>query len=649
MNIFITKPKFLFFSIFLSTAYCISGQNEAEPSCGTTTSAESLEYIHSIKPQIKKYEQEFAFSKSGKNNTHRIINSIPIKAHIIRSSNGSGGLSTSDLYNAIENLNSIYADAFMEFFLCDDINYIDDDILCHFKKGNESGFKEKNYTSGLINIYFINYVENTSEESICGYSNNIGRDNDIIIMKNSCATNGSSLAHELGHFFSLVHTHGPDNGNMTTELVDGSNCDTDGDGICDTPADPKLSSNNVNNFCEFTGIETDANGHTFNPDTGNLMSYSRKSCRNHFTSQQLARMYAFYQTTKNYLACSSFNANFSADVSTTCEETLTVNFSNNCANVTNWQWDVDSDGIVDYTNQNPSHTYDAGIYDVTLTVSNKSKTIKKTFSKFIKVGTEIDQKQEDFEGFEIAGDNGWTAVDVSNNGYNWYSNSGKTTSGNATGPLNDNTSEGAIGTYIYAEASGVSPGDVAEFISPCINVTTSNTKLEFSYHMFGGNIGELHVDIETNDGYINDVIPALYGSQHANQSDPFLKQSVNLSSYENQTIKVRFRAIRGASWDGDIAIDDISIKSIDENQDTSNSLANTKIYPNPITSTTLYIKAINSEDVINYQIANLVGQVFLSGTLRNQNQPIDVSSLSSGTYFLTISSVNSRIIKKIIK
>ena len=27
----------------------------------------------------------------------------------------------------------------------------------------------------------------------------------------------------------------------TTELVDGSNCDTDGDGICDTPADPGLT------------------------------------------------------------------------------------------------------------------------------------------------------------------------------------------------------------------------------------------------------------------------------------------------------------------------------------------------------------------------------------------------------------------------
>ncbi|GAA3621933.1 T9SS-dependent choice-of-anchor J family protein [Flavivirga jejuensis] len=617
----------------------MSGQNEIEPGCGTTTSQESLDYIYSIKPQIKKHEQVFASNKSNKNNTHSVVNSIPVKAHIVRSSKGTGGLCVSDLNNAIETLNAIYAGAYMEFFLCDAINYIDDDGLCHFKKGNESDLKETNYTAGLINIYFIDYLENTSEESICGYSNNVGRHNDIIVIKNSCATNGSSLAHELGHFFSLTHTHGPDSSKMTTELVDGSNCDTDGDGICDTPADPMFTNSNINNFCEYTGIDTDANGHTFNPDTGNLMSYSRKSCRNHFTHQQLARMYAFYQTTKNYLACPSFNANFSVDTSVTCEETLTVNFKNSCSNITNWQWDVDSDGIIDYTNQNPTHTYSTGVYDVTLTVSNKSKTIKQTFSKFIKVGTKITPLQEDFEDFEIAGDRGWTAIDVSKSGYNWYSNSGKTTTDD-TGPL-------IKGKYIYAEASGANLGDIAEFISPCIDITTSNTQLEFSYHMFGKNIGELHIDIQTNNGYINDVIPGIYGSQHSNQDDVFLKQTIDLSSYENQTIKVRFRAVRGASWDGDIAIDDIIIKNIESEQDTFDTLSNIKAYPNPITGATLYIKAKNSESILNYQISNLVGQVFLSGTLTDQ--AINVSRLSSGTYFLTIYSKNSKIVKKIIK
>ncbi|WP_158655124.1 T9SS-dependent choice-of-anchor J family protein [Flavivirga eckloniae] len=647
MNIFITNPKYLLLPIVLLSATCyISGQNME--SCGTVTTPESLEYINSLKPQIKQYEQEFALNKakSGKNNTYRVVNSIPIKAHIIRATNGTGGLDASDLYDAIENLNTIYADAFMEFFLCDGINYIDNDAFCHLKKGDESHLKEGSYTSGLINIYFVNHLVNTSDQSICGYSNNVGRNDDVIVIKNSCATNDSSLAHELGHFFSLVHTHGPDNNKLTSELANGSNCDTDGDGICDTPADPMLSCTNVDNSCEYIGKETDVNGHAFNPDTGNLMSYSKKSCRDHFTPQQLARMYAFYQTTKSYLACPSFNANFSVDTSSTCEEILTVNFKNKCSNATHWEWDVDSDGVIDYTDQNPSHTYNTGIYDVTLTVSNTSETIKRTFSKFIKVGTEIDPNHEDFEDFEMAEDNGWTVIDDSNSGYSWYSNSGKTASDD-TGPLSDNTSEDNTGTYIYAEASGAEPGDVATFISPCINITNTNTLLEFSYHMYGKNTGELHVDIKTNDGYINDVIPALYGNQQANQEDAFLKRTIDLSSYAYETIKVRFRAVRGTHWDGDIAIDDILIKSIKEVPNSVDTLLDIKVYPNPITNATLYINSRNTNGTLNYQISNLVGQIFLSGTLTNH--PIDVSSLSSGTYFISINGKNSRIVKKIVK
>ncbi|MGK0253213.1 MAG: PKD repeat protein [Mariniflexile sp.] len=639
MNIF--KPTTLLFSILLSFSTHISAQNEPM-SCGTITTSESLKYFNSIKPQIKKYEATFMQMKSSKSASKtKIINSIPVKAHVIRSSNGLGGINISDLNNAIADINTIYGDAYMEFFLCDGIDYIDDDKLCHFKKGEEKKLAETNYIPGLINIYFTDYIENELDQSICGYSDNEGR-NDVIVIKNSCVTNESSLIHELGHFFSLVHTHGPDNTILTTEYVDGRNCDTDGDGICDTPADPKLTDKNVNNFCKYTGTETDAHGDRFTPDTENIMSYSRKGCRIHFTAQQLARMYAFYLTAKNYLACPSFNANFTVDSSQTCEESLTVNFNSNCSNVTTWQWDMDSDGIIDYTTQNPSHTYNSGIYDVTLTVSNISSTIKKTFSNFIKVGSDPNWLQEDFDTFEMAGNNGWTGTDVTENGYNWLSNSGKTPS-DGTGPLADKSSPDGLGTYIYAEATGAKPGDIAEFVSPCISVTYENSELEFAYHMFGKNIGELHVDIKTEDGYTNDVIPALIGSQQNNQSDAFLIKDIDLSSYVNQTIKIRFRAIRGSGWDGDIAIDDIFIKTII----TAITNNDVKVYPNPIKNDLLYIKSNKDDESLNYELSNLSGQIFMSAS--TSNQPINMNKLPSGMYLLTIKNQHSKITKKIVK
>ncbi len=640
MNIFTSRFKFLFFLVCFTISNILYSQN-IPSDCGTVTTPESIKYIQAIKPQLKAFEQELLNARSNKGDIPvKEVNSIPIKAHIIRNSNGTGGLSIYDLNKAISNLNKIYQDARMEFFLCDGINYIDDDKLCHLNKNDESTLTEKNNVAGLINIYFTDFIKTISNESICGYSNNSGRQ-DTIVMKNDCVTNASSLAHEMGHFFSLVHTHGPKNDSLTTELVDGSNCDTDGDGICDTPADPKLTDKNVNNFCEYTGTETDAHGQVFNPDTQNMMSYSKKGCRTHFTPQQLARMYAFFMTTKSYLSCPSFNADFSTDISQTCEEHLTVQFKSDCKNITQWEWDIDSDGIIDYTEQNPTHMFNSGIYDVTLKVSNKSKSISKTYSKYIKVGTQSGMLNENFDRFKIAGDNGWTANDISKNGYNWRSNFGKTSTEN-TGPNKDSSNE-TLGKYIYAEASGAKRGDVAEFISPCFIIEKENSELEFAYHMFGNDIGALHIDLKTDTGYINDVIPAIIGSQQSSQDDAFLRASIDLSAYTYQTIKVRFRAIRGSGWEGDIAIDDVFIKTI-HTPITDDSY---KIYPNPVKNDLLYIRANDSKLASTYIISNLVGQTFLSGTV--SKRPINVSSLPSGTYLLILNDGHSRILKKILK
>lgn len=642
MKIFTNYLFLTLFSIFFfSVSFHLSAQNPSEVSCGNKTTSKSIEYINSIKTQINKYEREFSLLKSHSSKTNNnVINSIPLKITILRNSDGSDGINISDVKNAVSNLNLIYAEAFLEFFITDEINYIDDDQLVHIKKGSEKYLTEENNIPNLINVYFSHEILNNSDESICGYSNNIAR-NDFIMLKNDCATNSSSFAHEIGHFFSLLHTHGADD-KKTTELVDGSNCDTDGDGICDTPADPGLTSNNVNGSCNYTSNETDANGDRYKPDTRNIMSYSRKNCRTKFSQKQLARMYAFYHTAKNYLSYELFNADFTADISQTCENSLTVNFESNCENLTKWEWDINNDGIIDYTTKNPSHTFNDGVYDVTLTASNKSQTIKKTLTNFIKVGTQATLLNEGFEDIAIISDNGWTTKDVSQHGYNWLLAQGETDSKN-TGPTTKSSGENISNTYLYAEASGAKYGDVAELISPCITINYENSELEFAYHMFGDHIGELHVDIKTENGYTNDVIEPLIGSQQNDQDDDFLIQDIDLSAYVNQTINVRFRAIRGSSWDGDIAIDNISFKTIS----TAISDIPFKVYPNPVNGDLLYVKTSNSDALTSFSIANLRGQIYKSGTLTNQ--PINVGNLSSGMYVITIENKDSRITKKIIK
>jgi PKD repeat protein len=649
MNLFTSKFGIFLFAIFLSSTCHLSSQNISEPGCGTVTSSESIEYYNSLKPQLKKYEEQFnsLTSTFGKSNS-RIVNSIPVRAHIIRSSNGNGGLGVSDLNEAIADLNAVYSNAYLEFYLSDDINYIDNDNLCHFNKTREAALVSSYYTPGVLNIYFFDSVENEADINICGYTNNIGK-LDVIVLQNSCVTNSSTLSHEVGHFFSLVHTQGPQTTGLTTELVNGSNCDTDGDGICDTPADPTLSNLNVDNSCNYIGNERDANGQRFSPDTKNIMSYSLKRCRSHFSEKQFGRIYAFYKTAKSYLAGDSFNANIIADVNQSCDDELTVNFSNASLDATSWKWDIDSDGIIDYTTQNPTHTFEKGMYDVTLTISNKTQTITKTFYNYIQVGTlKTSPLVEDFEGLETANDTGWTSRDVSGNGYNWFINSG-TAGSEGTGPTKDNTTKTAKGAYIYTEASGSKVGDIAEFLSPCIAINSSNSKLQFAYHMFGSSIGELHVDILTEDGIINDVIPVLSGNKQIAQGDDFKIQTVDLSDYTNQNIKIRFRAIRGSGWDGDIAIDDIRIYSdeIIKPNPGKKDLVDAKIYPNPVTNGTLNIASDVLAGSIRYEITDLYGHVLSKGTLSGKQ--IDISDLSSGAYILSINDGKSWAIKKFIK
>ena len=308
MKIFNFKHYVIICSVLVSVSSHLYSQNSKGIGCGTVTSAKTLQYFKALKPELEKYEATFSTSKGSQSKSSAVKSSIPIKAHIIRTSNGTGGLSVSELEDAIANVNTLFSGALMSFVLTDGIDYIDDNRLYHFHSKDETAMLDAHNVSSMVNIYFTDHIENAADESICGYTQ-IEKRLDAIIIKNSCTTNDSSLAHELGHFFSLIHTHGANNDQLTTELVNGSNCSSEGDQICDTPADPGLTYNTVNNFCRYTGTLTDANGERYQPDTHNIMSYSMKGCRDHFSKQQLVRMFAYYQTTKSKYLEDSSNTN----------------------------------------------------------------------------------------------------------------------------------------------------------------------------------------------------------------------------------------------------------------------------------------------------------------------------------------------------
>ncbi|MBW8048910.1 MAG: PKD domain-containing protein [Cytophagales bacterium] len=127
-----------------------------------------------------------------------------------------------------------------------------------------------------------------------------------------------------------------------------------------------------------------------------------------------------------------------------------------------------------------------------------------------------------------------------------------------TGPAVDHTLGDTTGNYLYTEASfGCSPGAQAIVISPCFDITAlSNPQFSFWYHMFGVNMGNLYIYI--NSGGVWTLVDSIIGQQQTADTDPWLQRVICLSS-DSGVIRVGFQGITGGGFESDIAIDDIEI------------------------------------------------------------------------------------------
>ena len=142
----------------------------------------------------------------------------------------------------------------------------------------------------------------------------------------------------------------------------------------------------------------------------------------------------------------------------------------------------------------------------------------------------------------------------------WYPNDGSTPSTN-TGPDGDNTT--GSGVYMYTETSTPITGDTAILMSSCIDLSGLTTPVvEFFYHMYGDDMGTLFVEVENEQGDVA-TIWSLSGEQQTDNSDPFFRAIAPLNDFIGDTIMLRFVSIYGGGFNGDMAIDDITVKDAD--------------------------------------------------------------------------------------
>ncbi len=296
-------------------------QAQSVPRCAT--SSEDLDQIQKRLIANKKS----LLGKRSSNATPRSRETvyIPLKFHLVGRDNGTSRIESSKVFDQMCTINETFENLGVQFYINDGFNYIDDsDIASNGAIPTSLGIRNKMQTlrdDSSVDIFVIREAQDPNRENI-GFTLGLydSMVDWIVVEDSQIQSGGMTLPHELGHFFSLPHpfngwdsqpydpeVHGSPapisaprkdiEGNaILTEFVDGSNCETAGDMICDTRAD-YLYFSKIDNFnCRYREPIIDPNGDTLNVDAELIMGYFLDRCMNKFTPMQVELMLEDYES-----------------------------------------------------------------------------------------------------------------------------------------------------------------------------------------------------------------------------------------------------------------------------------------------------------------------------------------------------------------
>lgn len=360
---------------------------------------------------------------------------VPITFHLVMKSDFTGNtIPGGRIDELIDRFNLLFADALLNFTVCD-IKIINNSDIYDIDNNDVEIRNEIINTHNIantLNIYFVNEINNNP--NISGYHTNFSNNltNDFVVIKNEKTSDEWATAqHEVGHYFGLIHTHGPSNSILTYELVNGNdeNRETTGDLVSDTAPDPKLTNGLIiNNNCEYIGELLDRAGDLFileEQDISNIMSYgyarpSGNDCRNIFTNGQMINVANYARSARSYLNnndCLTFgsssiflsdNLNFgNIQINTTSNpQTLTISNTGN-----------ESFNVTDITSSNNVFTIIGG-QNITIQPNDSfdvqiqfTPTNEQNYSGLITVDNDADNASSSNSSIQVTG----TGVDNSSN------------------------------------------------------------------------------------------------------------------------------------------------------------------------------------------------------------------------------------------
>lgn len=214
--------------------------------------------------------------------------------HALRMTSGEGTIEKeTQAASIISKLNSDFKDAGIEFVL-QGTEYNDimtsKNSICTDPSFMSLVFSTNRHSNG-IDVYEMSFADCQYEST--GVAEDIG--STALILEPITYRFAYVQSHEMGHCLGLYHTHRGTSENEygIPELVNGSNGETAGDFIADTPADPNKW---LNGGPSLNGIYYDANGQFYKPDPTMFMSYAWASSSHKFTPYQIAVMRYYLET-----------------------------------------------------------------------------------------------------------------------------------------------------------------------------------------------------------------------------------------------------------------------------------------------------------------------------------------------------------------